>query len=128
MEKIPLQAADREALLASLREMMETGQPQMERLRQVLHLVSRGNLSHLLAELNSLPLVAMPELVLEEVLGVKEEVEDEVVMPLVSFFFTNRSLNPVLWIRIRMDPHSIWPLDPDPHSVCGSGSRGVKIG
>ena len=37
-------------------------------------------------------------------------------------FFSYRK--PGLWIRIRMDPHSFSLLDPDPHSICGSGSRG----
>jgi hypothetical protein len=32
----------------------------------------------------------------------------------------------VFRIRIRMDPHSIGRLDPDPHSECGSGSRRSK--
>jgi hypothetical protein len=26
-----------------------------------------------------------------------------------------------------MDPHHFCSLDPDPHFLCGSGSRGVKI-
>ena len=33
----------------------------------------------------------------------------------------------VLWIRIRMDPHSFFLLDLDPHSICGSGSRRYKF-
>ena len=32
-----------------------------------------------------------------------------------------------LWIRIRMDPHSFSLMDPDPHSICGSGSRRGKF-
>ena len=31
------------------------------------------------------------------------------------------------WIRIRMDQHSFSLLDPDPHSICGSGSRREKL-
>ena len=30
---------------------------------------------------------------------------------------------PGLWIRIRMDPYSLSLLDPDPHSICRSGSK-----
>jgi hypothetical protein len=32
-----------------------------------------------------------------------------------------------LRIRIRMDPHLFEMLDPDPHSICGSGSRRAKM-
>ena len=36
---------------------------------------------------------------------------------------------PGLWIRIRirMDPHSFSLMDPDPHSICGSGSGSRRV-
>ena len=41
--------------------------------------------------------------------------------------FTCIMVNSGLWIRIRMDSHSFSLLDPDPHSICGSGSRRVNL-
>ena len=34
---------------------------------------------------------------------------------------------PGLWIRSWMDPHSFSLLDPDPHSICGSGSGSRRV-
>ena len=52
-------------------------------------------------------------------------------LPAPVLYFLSREgphyFEPWLWIRIRLDSHSFFLLDPDPHSIWGSGSRRVNM-